>query len=122
MREGDLPFRLAHKVVATLVQQAVQAGIPSSAVTFAMLQATMHSLGERVPIDETQFQAALDRQHFVEVRNGPGGDGAPAVTTALLVDLADGLQADLASVAAARQRLSQAIEMRNALVQQLVAA
>ncbi len=39
VRETGLPFRLAHKVVATMVQTAVQAGLAGSQLTLDHLQA-----------------------------------------------------------------------------------
>jgi argininosuccinate lyase len=56
VREAGLPFRLAHKVVAGMVQAAVKAGIPSSQVTLDLLQvAARQVLGRELAFTEAQF-------------------------------------------------------------------
>src|SRR5690606_1668963 len=49
VREAGLPFRLAHKIVAGMVQEAVKRGIPSTQLTPAMLQASARQvLGKEI--------------------------------------------------------------------------
>ncbi len=88
VRDADLPFRLAHKVVAGMVRSAVQAGRPSTALTLADLQVSAKQvLGKPLALTEKQFRQALDVDHFVAVRTGLGGV-APQATAAVLDDLA----------------------------------
>lgn len=116
VRETGLPFRLAHKVVAGMVQAAVKAGIPSSQLTLDLLQTSAHQvLGRDLAFDEAQFRQALDPAHFVAIRSGEGGV-APTATAVLL----DRLQQEHAHAAgecvAARARLAEADAQRVATV------
>ncbi len=116
VRETGLPFRLAHKVVAGMVQAAVKAGIPSSQLTIDLLQTSAHQvLGRDLAFDEAQFRQALDPAHFVAIRSGEGGV-APTATAVLL----DRLQQEHAHAAgecvAARARLAEADAQRVATV------
>jgi len=81
VREAGLPFRSAHKVVATMVQQAIKEGEP---LTIQLLQeAAQTVLGDSVGLSEEQFAQALDPHNFVKVRRGFGGV-SPVSTGALL--------------------------------------
>ena len=94
VREAALPFRLAHKVVANMVQTAVRTGIPSSQLTLDLLQASARQvLGRELAFGEAQFRQALDPVHFTAVRTGEGGV-APSATAAVLDVLQTGLDAD----------------------------
>lgn len=94
VREAGLPFRLAHKVAAGMVQAAVKAGVPSSQLTVEMLQASAREVvGHELAFDAGQFAQALDPAHFVAVRAGIGAV-APSATAAVLDALAIGLEAD----------------------------
>ena len=121
VREAGLPFRSAHKVVATMVRQAVAGGIPSTALTLARLQsAAQAAIGRSIAFSEEQFALALDAQHFIKVRAGLGGV-APAATAAVLDDLALTLHADAGWQQAAQARLAAAETMRAAAAQELLA-
>ena len=119
VRETSLPFRLAHKVVAGMVQAAVKAGIPSSQLTLDLLQASAREvLGHDLAFTAEQFAEALDPAHFVAVRSGPGGV-APAATAAVLDTLAAGVQEDQQALAARRARLDDAAAHLAAVVAQM---
>jgi argininosuccinate lyase len=112
VREAALPFRLAHKVVAGMVQDAVKAGVPSTQLTLAMLQnAAKRVLGRTLSFDERQFARALDPAHFVAIRTGEGGV-APAATAALLEMLHTEQGRADEVCAAARVRLAEADSAR----------
>ena len=114
VRTAGLPFRLAHKIVAGMVQEAVRSGVPSTQLTLAMLQrAAQQVLGSEVALSEAQFRQALDPAHFVQVRSGPGGV-APAATAALLDSAQAGIDDNTAWLAAAYARLAAASEHRGA--------
>ena len=84
VREAGLPFRLAHKVVAQMVQTAVRNGVSSAALTPAMLQtAADQILGGPLNFSAEQFERALDPQLFIHARAGLGGV-APAATATLI--------------------------------------
>ncbi|GIK71845.1 MAG: argininosuccinate lyase [Chloroflexota bacterium] len=119
VRETGLPFRLAHKVVANMVQEAVKAGVPSSRLTLDMLQNAAQSiLGRTLPFEEVQFARALDPAHFVTIRTGEGGV-APAATGALLDELEVKQRRATEECAAARARLAQADSWRAAAAVQV---
>lgn len=112
VREAHLPFRLAHKVVATMVQNAVRDGLSSDAVTLAHLEAAATAvLGYALPFSPDQFQRSLDPQHFVAVRTGLGGVAAVA-TAAVLATAAAQIDGDAQRLADARSRLAAADERR----------
>jgi argininosuccinate lyase len=121
VREAGLPFRLAHQVTARMVQNALRAGVPSTALTPAMLQAAAHEvLGHTLALDEAQFHAALDPQRFVAKRNLPGGV-APEATRALLDTLEQALEADKTWLAGRQTALADADANRQAAVDALLA-
>lgn len=119
VREAGLPFRLAHKVVATLVQNAVGNGLGSGDLTLKQLQAAAQEvLGRPLDFTQAQLARALDPQHFVEVRTGLGGVSADS-TGALLTELNAKVQADRAWLEHARERLKQAATTRAQAAAQL---
>ena len=122
VREAALPFRQAHRVVATMVRQAVADGIGSDRLTLGRLQsAAAQVLGRELAFDEAQFRRALDAQHFIEVRSGPGGV-APSSTAALLDDCATVVQQDGAWLDACHARLAAAAASRRLAAERLLAA
>jgi argininosuccinate lyase len=121
VRETGLPFRLAHKVVADMVQVAVKAGISSSHLTLDQLQASARRvLGRELPFNEAQFMQALDPAHFVAVRVGAGGVAAVA-TAAVLDTQGAGLDADRRTLFAMRARQEDAAAVLGAAIAQLLA-
>lgn len=120
VREAGLPFRLAHKVVANMVQTAVHDGIPRSQLTLDRLQvAARQVLGRELLFDEAQFQQALDPTHFVAVRTGEGGV-APGATAAVLDVLQIGLDADAQALATHQKLLLEAERLRHMAVEQIL--
>ena len=121
VREAGLPFRTAHKVVATMVQRAVSEGVDSNQLSVDSLQnAAREVIGGEVDFDAAQFTRALDAQHFVEVRNGVGAV-APAATARLLADLSTDQASDAEWGKQAQRRLQQADALRTAATRQLLA-
>jgi len=121
VREAGLPFRLAHKIVAGMVQEAVKAGLSSDELTLAMLQASAHTvLDHPLEFSQAQFTRALDTEHFVAVRRVPGGV-APDATGGVLDQQSRSLAADQAWLTDTRRRLSAAHQLRNDEVARLLA-
>lgn len=119
VRDADLPFRLAHKVVATMVQRAVGSDTPVDQLTVDDLQAAAQEvLGRKLEFTAAQFAQALDPQHFVDVRTGPGGV-SPASTGALLDKLARDIESGSTWLSEAWARLEASAEQRRIAVQQL---
>lgn len=105
VREVGLSFRLAHKVVAALVQSAVNTGVASDQLTIGQLQtAAISVLGSGIDFSAEQFREALDTRQFVEKRSGLGGV-APAATAAVLDECARQLDSDRTQLAQVEARL-----------------
>ncbi len=121
VRETGLPFRLAHKVAATMVRNAVADGLPSDQLTLERLQAAAQTaVGYTLDFSEAQFTRALDAQHFVAVRNGLGGV-APTATSAVLDATAQVLAVDEHWLESAQNRLAAADAMRRSAAAQMLA-
>ncbi len=120
VREAGLPFRTAHKVVATMVQRAVSAKASSEKLSVDQLQAAAREvIGGEVDFDAAQFERALDAQHFVDVRNGVGGV-APESTEAVLAGLSEKQEDDAAWLSTQREHLGQADALRADAVHDLL--
>ncbi len=121
VREAGLPFRIAHKIVAGMVQDAVKSGKSSNQLTLDMLQTSARNvLGQPLDFSQAQFTRALDPEHFVAVRRGPGGV-APDATESVLENQDQSLAADRTWFVAAQQRLVAAEQLRNNNVAQRLA-
>ncbi|HHY58905.1 MAG TPA: argininosuccinate lyase [Chloroflexi bacterium] len=121
VREAGLPFRLAHRVVAHMVQRAVQDGISSSQLTLDRLQAAARQvLGRELLFTEAQFRQALDPVHFVAVRTGEGGV-APGATAVVLTALQNGLDADAQQVATHQKLSTDAEKLRHMAAERILA-
>lgn len=119
VRETGLPFRLAHKVVAQMVQSAVRQGVPSSGLTIAILrEAAQTVLGTPLDFSDEQLARALDAQGFIHIRSGLGGV-APAATGALIDQLQSALHSDHEWLTATQTRLHQANTLRSEATQLL---
>jgi argininosuccinate lyase len=119
VRTTGLPFRTVHKIVAGMVQGAVQAGIPSSQLTLDRLQASARRvLGRELAFDEAQLEEALDPAHFVAVRTGAGGVAAVA-TAAVLDTLDDGLKKDRHELDAIHARRDAAAAMLRTAIEEV---
>lgn len=123
VRAAGLPFRQAHKIVATLVKSAVETHTPADALTLAMLQeAARRVTGAEVALTDAQFAAALDAAQFVAVRTVDGGV-APVATAVVLEAQAAQLETgDRAWLAAAVARLDDADAARAAAVARYLTA
>ena len=120
VREVGLPFRQSHKIVAGMVQNAVNANIAPANLTLERLQQSAKNvLGNPIKISDEQFQRALDPQNFVDVRTGIGGVSAQS-TTALLSKLRDEWAMDSARVGEAQSKLDRVLEERAKAVAEIL--
>jgi len=120
VREAGLPFRIAHRVVAQLVGQAVQTGVASGALTLDQLQAAAVAiLGQPLNFSSEQFERALDPQMFVNARIDLGGV-SPRATAALLTQLQSGLRVDQEWLTATQTRLHHATALRSEAIEMLL--
>lgn len=119
-REAGLPFRLAHKVAATLVRQSIAEDVTHEQIDLEMLQrAAQSAIGKRVDLTAEQLRLALDPEHFVAVRNGHGGV-APESTAALLEAERNQLASDEQWLDLAEERLADAEAVRDAIIADLL--
>lgn len=117
VREVGLPFRLAHKVTAVLVQNAVSKGAQAAELTIEELQAAAQSvLGHQLNISAEQLAQSLNPRHFVEIRTGVGGV-SPQSTADLLQNQSHQLGQDEIWRQQAQARLIKAEHLRNKIVQ-----
>lgn len=117
VRERGLPWRTAHQIVGILVRRSQERGHGPADVTPTMLdEAAVEYLGKPVGLAPETLRLALDPTHFVESRSLLGGparvDVLRQVNDARRRIELDEARADTerAKVAAARQRLEQAID------------
>ncbi|MCU0228337.1 MAG: argininosuccinate lyase [Bryobacterales bacterium] len=82
VRDGGLTFRTAHEVVARAVKQC-GADDSLDAIHRALGEAAQVVLGGPLPLAEAQVRAALDPQHFVNVRAIPGGPAPDPLRAAI---------------------------------------
>jgi len=119
VREGGLPFRQAHKLVATMVQQAVQAGLTSDQLTLDQLQAAAQQvLGTALSFSVEQFERALDPRMFINARHEIGSV-APRATAALLTQLESGLRVDQEWLTAVQNRLRNSHALRQEAIEMI---
>lgn len=117
VREAGLPFRQAHRIVATMVQNAVQSGLTSEQLTLDHLQsAAQQVLDEPLNISVEQFERALDPTMFIHARHDIGAV-SPRATTALLSQLESGLRVDQEWFAAAQNRLNRSNALREEAIE-----
>lgn len=117
VREGGLPFRQAHKIVATMVQSAVHAGIASNQLTVSHLQdAAQQVLGTDLNFSAEQMERALDPHTFINARRDVGAV-APRATAALLSQLQSSLRVDQDWLAAAQNGLQVSSALRREAIE-----
>lgn len=81
VRKENLPFSVAHKIVALCVKQATQS---NSAISYAMLQdAASQELGRHIEMSEAEFSNSLSAENFVAVRTIYGGPSPVETKSAL---------------------------------------
>jgi len=117
VREAGLPFRQAHKIVATMVQSAVHQTIATDGLTIEHLQdAAAQVLGTPLDFSVEQLERALDPHMFINVRNDIGAV-APRATSALLAQLQSGLRVDQEWLAAAQNGLKSSKALRHEAIE-----
>lgn len=83
VRNDDLPFRIAHKIVGRSVGNAIEQG---TEITFEILQdASVEVLGKPLSLTEEQLTLALSADNFVNIRKIHGGTAPEETRRALTV-------------------------------------
>lgn len=91
VREFRVPFRSAHSIVSTLVNQSLETGRPMDAAM--VREASAAVLGSALDADDAFVQRSLDAKAFVMARTIPGGC-APETTRAALAECRSRLDTD----------------------------
>ena len=80
VKQRDLPFRTAHRIVGKLVRTCLERGVSPAAVTSAMVdEAAVAMIGRPLDLPERTVRAALDVAHILKTRTLPGSPGAREV-------------------------------------------
>ena len=80
VKQGNIDFREAHEIIASVVVKALDAGLRADQINASMIEeATKANLGHSLGITPQQVSDSLDPVKSVERRNGVGGPGKMAV-------------------------------------------
>lgn len=108
VRETGLSFRMAHNIVATLVRKKIEAGKLATEITAADVEAeAKEHFGRALTLNPDRVREALDPAENVRVRSVTGGP-APDNVHRLAAQRQQALAADVAEVAAVKERVSRA--------------
>jgi argininosuccinate lyase len=122
VRAEGISFRQGHEIAAALARHLIGTGTTISSLAYATFADTYREVVGRAPVtDEATFRHYLTPEHFVAVRNCPGGP-APEALAASLDGYANTLaryRADIDALSARQARaadaLAQAVESTIAL-------
>ncbi|MHA1570555.1 MAG: argininosuccinate lyase, partial [Alphaproteobacteria bacterium] len=122
VRVEGISFRQAHGVSGVLARQVVDQGLTLSAVSFEVFaRAFEDQLGRCSMLSEDDFRRVLTPEHFIAVRERPGGPGVGALTASLA-----GYRTEIAQlsedVGEINERMTGADKRLRAAVDRMVAA
>jgi argininosuccinate lyase len=80
-RDHGLPFRTGHAIATRLMR--IRAAEPTLALGEALGRGSQDVLGRRLEYSDSQVEKILSPQHFIEVRQTPGGPGSAVVGPAI---------------------------------------
>lgn len=84
VREEEISFRNAHKIVSRLVSQAVEQGEGVGELDLQSLnEIAIHTIGVPLKLSGEKFKLALDPEHFVNIRKLRGGPSPSEIKRAL---------------------------------------
>jgi len=84
VRAEEISFRQAHGVSGAVARHVVDQGSAVSEVDFEIfLKAFEDQLGRRPKLNESDFRRLLTPEHFIAVRERPGGPGPSALNDSL---------------------------------------
>jgi argininosuccinate lyase len=116
-REKGLSFRTAHRIMGTVVREAIAKGIKPSGIDARMIDAAaVEVIGKPLELAPEILARSLDTMEIVKARNGIGGTAPEAVRTSLRNRLArldkdaGGVAEKLGGVARARADLESAVQ------------
>lgn len=118
-REGEVPFRKAHHIVASLVKSVIAEGKDLGGIDERLfLQAFKSVTGEEYRGSFATIRRSLDPSNFVAVREAAGGTG-PRAMAEMFSSARDKVRRNSECLEKDRLRLSQAQDRLNALSRQL---
>jgi argininosuccinate lyase len=80
VKEKSLPWRIAHNIIGKLVNNCVEQSISSRAVTTNMVdEAAQQVIGEKIGLEKSSIDAALDPVQCVNARQLTGGPASNQV-------------------------------------------
>jgi argininosuccinate lyase len=86
VRQFDMPFRIAHMIVAKVVSNAVGAGIRSDHITPEMVdEAAVSVIGRPLGLSREMLKQVMDPDLNMRIRSSLGGP-APTEVRAMLAD------------------------------------
>jgi argininosuccinate lyase len=84
VREKELSFRTAHKIVGKVTAQAIKEGIKSDEISTELIDAVSREiLGEALDLNEKKLKDALDPKENVAIRDRTGGPAQKVVMRAI---------------------------------------
>jgi argininosuccinate lyase len=84
VREERLSFAIAHQIAARLAKSLQASGETLSTVPYATFaEAFADAVGRSPELDESQFRRVVTPEHFIAVRNLPGGPAPEAMAESL---------------------------------------
>jgi argininosuccinate lyase len=116
VRDHGLPFAAAHAMAARVINE--RRAHPDAALSETVASAAEAVLGRRIEMSEAALSRALAPEHFVAIRETPGGPGARAISEAL-TNARLRQVADDADVAARQLALATAAERLNVRLNEL---
>ena len=122
VRESELSFRQAHRIVGSLVSLSYERGLRPIDVDAGMVdEAAIRVIGRRLQLQDDKLREALDPRQAVEHRQLIGGP-APEVVTAAIADSVERIGADHRDLADLELRLSSSRESLEQAAEELKAA
>lgn len=117
VRKEQLPFSVAHKIVADCVKQSTET---KGAISYSMLQNAAHKeIGHELGLTEDDLKNALSAENFVAIRTIYGGP-APSETKAALADQRVREEKDKSWYETARDLLNAAELKRTELIKNII--
>jgi argininosuccinate lyase len=122
VREHNLSFRVAHEVVASVVEVAVKKGISSTDVSSAILDdAANKVIGRPLNLPQGEVQKALDPHENVKARKTMGGP-APEEVKRMLMERWGRVAGESKRYDDKRSKLSESIDHLNTEIEGLMAS
>lgn len=120
VREKSLSFRTAHKIIGTVVREALAQGKKPSQIDSQMIDAAaMEVTGKPVGLDPEVLLRSLDPMEIVKAKNGIGGAAPQAVKISIQHRKAQ-LEEDRKSLAGKKERVSAAREKLDEAIREIL--